>query len=293
MAERAPVSVVVPAFNEEEGIAKVLEDLRRVLDGRGAPYEILVVDDGSRDRTADLVEASGAAAIRHPVNRGYGRALASGIAQARHDWVLTIDGDGSYPADSIPALLEAMSGVDMVVGAREGSVFWGSPFQALLRRIYLFLVSFVVGESVPDANSGLRVFSRAALRASAPIQCIGYSFSTTLTLSFLQDGRFVRFLPIPYFERKGRSKVRKVRDILRTLQILAQVMVFYNPLKLAVTLAAAPALLSLAALGRWLCRGGDLNAQLAALNFLGALGVFLTGCVLEQIRLNGGRRPAP
>ncbi|MDE2291016.1 MAG: glycosyltransferase family 2 protein, partial [Elusimicrobia bacterium] len=243
--EQSAVSVVVPSFNEEDGIADVVAGLRRALAGR--EHEILVVDDGSSDATAARAKAAGASVVQHPVNRGYGRALVTGLAAAKHPWVLMIDGDGSYPPEEARVLLDAAEGFDMVVGTRSGKLFWGSPHQALLRWIYLWLAGFVVGEAVPDANSGLRLFRQDAFARSMPFLCLGYSFSTTMTLSFLQSGRFVRWVPIRFAARTGRSKVKPLRDILRTLQVMTQVMVYYNPLKLCATLAGAAGLAGLAA----------------------------------------------
>lgn len=275
-SDKVRVSVVVPCFNEELGVGGVIEGLRSAMTGAGLKdgedFEIIVVDDGSEDASAAAAEKAGARVISHPCNRGYGRSLLTGFSAARFPWVLMIDGDGSYPPEAAAGLLPFAPRFDMIVGARRGVHFWGSPLQAFLRWIYLFLASFAAGEDIPDANSGLRLIRKEAFDNSMPILCYGYSLSTTMTLSFLNGGRFVKFLPIDYLVRTGSSKVRKVRDIPRTLQIMMQVMIYYNPLKFAVFLALLIGLISFCAFG--------------PIGLAAALPVFFWGCVLDSIRLN-------
>jgi glycosyltransferase involved in cell wall biosynthesis len=288
MSDPVRLSAVIPAFNEELGISGVVSGLRDALTRAGygeEDFEVLVVDDGSSDRTADEAREAGARVLSHPVNRGYGRALLTGFSMSRFPWVLMIDADGSYPPEEALRLVEACPGFDMVVGARQGSLFWGTAFQAFRRWVFLTMAGFVAGEDIPDANSGLRLIRKEALDHSLPVLCYGYSLSTTMTLSFLQGGRFVRFVPIRYVERKGASKVRSLRDVPRTLQIMVQVILFFNPLKFAVVLAAVPGAVALAGLGAFLLspRAGWL--LLSALGLGGALVVFLLGCVLDVMRL--------
>ena len=158
----------------------------------------------------------------------------------------------------------------MVVGARQGKLFWGSRPKAFMRWTYLTLARFVAGERIPDANSGLRLFRKSAVK-EMPVMCFGYSFTTTMTLSFLAAGRFVRFESIEFTDRVGHSKVKPVRDILRTLQIMTQVIVFYNPLKLFSVLAL-------------LCLPAGLAAGWSA-GLTGAAVFFSCGCLLDRLRM--------
>ncbi len=264
------ISAVIPAYNEAGAVAPTIVGLKDALAVEGLKFEIIVVDDGSSDGTAQAAEAAGARVIRHPVNRGYGRSLLSGIQAASHEWILIIDADGSYPPAEAGKLLKHIPAFDMVVGARQGKLFWGSYVKAFMRWTYLRLARFVAGEHIPDANSGLRVFRKSAV-ADMPVMCFGYSFTTTMTLSFLSAGKFVRFEPIEFTDRVGHSKVKPVRDVLRTLQIMTQVMIYYNPLKL-MSVAA------LAALAAGLASGSSTALTVSAL-FLS------TGLVLEALRL--------
>lgn len=248
-------------------------------------FEILVVDDGSTDRTAEIAERSGARVLRHPVNIGYGKALLTGFENAHHPWILTTDADGSYPPEEALKLLPHAPACDMVIGARQGSFFWGSPLKTFLRWIQLGLSGFVAGVKIPDANSGLRLMRRSATQRSLPIRCYGYSLSTTMTLSFIQEALFVKFVPVAYDARKGTSKIRIVRDTLRTLQLMLEIILYFNPLKFAVVLALLP--LGLAGFYAFrFCRHGFMaDMALASIAFLSALFVFLVGCLLNSIRL--------
>ena len=281
------ISAVIPAYNEQDAVAPVVKSLTEVLRRHAARFEIIVVDDGSTDDTYKNALAAGAVALRHPLNRGYGRSLMTGFSKARYDWILMIDADGSYPPEEAEKLFALAPACDLVIGARQGDNFWGTPLQAWRRRVYLSLAGFVAGEAIPDANSGLRLLRKSAFQHSMPFLCLGYSFTTTMTLSFIQAGRFVAYAPVRFVERTGRSKVKPMRDILRTLQIMTQMMIYYNPLKLAVTVAVAVALAAVflaAGAAAW----GGLAAALPAAVLLGglALVVFFLGCVLDAIRLH-------
>ena len=171
------LTVLIPAFNEEESIAYTVTRVREALDAHGiAPSEILVIDDGSTDRTAEFAKVSGASILRNPHNIGYGASLKRGIIAAQHDAICLIDADLTYPEHEIPRLFAAyQSGFDMVVGARTGHHYSGSIFKGPLRRILRFTVEFAAGRRIPDANSGLRVFSRCAALEHLPHLCDTFS----------------------------------------------------------------------------------------------------------------------
>jgi len=286
------VSVVVPAYNEAEAIGPVVAGLRSELDKRGVESEIIVVDDGSADDTAKAVSPAHARVIRHPANRGYGQALLTGIEAAKHEWVLMIDADGSYPPAEILSLLDFAPDYDLVIGKREGAHFWGTPTKALLRWVYLRLASFVAGFRVPDANSGLRLVRKSLVDRQGLVRCLGYSFTTTMTLSFIVQGRLVKFHPIEFRARGGgHSKVKPVRDILRTLQLMTQVMVIYNPLKLFAVIAIAFALKSIAFYAAFLAGYSHSWLVCAGIAGLSALLAFSIGCVLDSMRMHGQWRP--
>jgi glycosyltransferase involved in cell wall biosynthesis len=225
------ISVVVPALNEEPVIGRTLAELRDACATSGlAGAEIIVVDDGSTDRTGAIAAEAGARLVRHPHNVGYGRSVKDGVGAATHDTIVIIDADGTYPLEALPQMLaEFHRGVDMVVGARTGDQYRD---KAPLRAILKWLVEFTAGRRVPDVNSGLRVFSKSTLQPYQDHLSDTFSFTTSLTLAYMMTGRFVSYVPIGYRERVGRTKVRLLRDSLRTLQYIVQAILYYNPLKL-------------------------------------------------------------
>jgi glycosyltransferase involved in cell wall biosynthesis len=228
------ISVVIPAFNEGDHIAETVAQLNKVLREAGIENaEVVVVDDGSHDETAERAEAAGARLVQHPHNAGYGRSLKDGIATAGNDTIVIADADGTYPLDSIPRLLEEYAkGFDMVVGARTGNTYQGPWGKRLLRVLLKFLVEFTAGRNVPDVNSGLRVFSRATVQTYFPHLSEGFSFTTSMTLAYMLTGKFVTYLDVPYYERVGQTKVRLFRDSLRTLQFIVEAIVYFNPIKI-------------------------------------------------------------
>lgn len=227
-------SIIIPALNEEKGIARVLDTIASTL----PDAEVIVVDDASKDETARIAESKGAQVVRHPTNAGYGRSLKDGIKHASHDIIVISDADGSYPIEQIPALLTKMEeGFDMVVGARHGKAYRGSFLKMPARILLKFLVEFTTGKHIPDINSGLRVFRKSQVMPFFPDLCEGFSFTTTITLVYMLTGKFVAYIPIQYHKRVGRSKVRIIRDSLMTLQYITEAMANYNPIKLYLLLS--------------------------------------------------------
>lgn len=229
------VSVIIPAYNEAGAIANTVKEVQDVCkQHKISPVEILVVNDGSSDTTAQEAKEAGATVIEHPHNMGYGRSIKTGILHASHDTIIITDGDKTYPFDKVPELLEAYhkQKFDMVVGARTGAHYKGSWIKYPLRKILRFIVEFSAARKIPDINSGLRVFSKETAEPFFRNVCDTFSFTTSLTLAYMMTGKFVHYIPIPYHERKGRSKVRLGRDSLRTLLYILLAINYYNPIKI-------------------------------------------------------------
>jgi glycosyltransferase involved in cell wall biosynthesis len=213
-----------------------VQAVRDVLSARGIVHEILVVDDGSEDCTADEAVQAGARVLQHVENRGYGAAIKSGIRAAKYEVVVIIDADGTYPATEIPNLLALLETADMVVGARTGQrvqVPWmRRPAKWMLRR----LAVHITGHSIPDLNSGLRAFRRECMVQYFSILSDRFSFTTTSTISLLADNYRVVYHPIDYYQRIGRSKITPWHFMDFTILILRMSMMF-EPLKIFVPLS--------------------------------------------------------
>lgn len=243
------LSLVIPVYNEEDVIASTIDEARTVLSAANIEgFEIIVVDDGSTDDTAGRAKKADVTVISHPHNIGYGRSLKDGIRAARHDVIAISDGDGTYPLDRIPDLYEAYrQGFDMVVGARRGSAYGESFGKRVLRLILKGLVQYAAGRKIADINSGLRIFSKKTVLPYFSNLCDTFSFTTSLTLAYMMTGRFVEHIPIDYRPRKAnRTKVRLMRDSLRTMQWIIEAILFYNPIKIFILFSVGLAFLSAA-----------------------------------------------
>ncbi|MCQ8103105.1 glycosyltransferase family 2 protein [Methylomonas sp. SURF-2] len=240
------ISVVIPAYNEQGAIHHTVNEIRHTLESMSIDgYEIIVVNDGSTDNTAEEALESGAKVVNHPHNVGYGKSLKSGILAANNDAIVITDADLTYPFDQFPKLYEEyVKGFDMVVGRRTGVHVNPSILKSPLRRILRFLVEFTAGRKIPDINSGLRVFSKKTVVPYFNLLCDTFSFTTSLTLAYMMTGLFVSYIDIPYSKRHGSSKVRLFRDSLRTLQFILQAVTYYNPIKVFLLFAIICILLS-------------------------------------------------
>lgn len=231
-------TVVIPAYNEGDAISETLAELKVALSAIQTPSEILVIDDGSSDATYDNAVRGDVTVIRHPTNSGYGRSLLTGIEAARFNTIAIVDGDGTYPVMELPALLAYYNrGFHMVVGARQGRYYLSSPSKTILRSIFRFLAEYTCGRQIPDINSGFRIFNRQPVMKWRDSMSTGFSFTTTVTLLFMLNNLMVGYMPISYSKRVGSSKVRLLRDGLRSLQIIITTIAQFNPLKLYLLLA--------------------------------------------------------
>ncbi len=242
MTESA-LSIIIPAYNEEAGIASMLDHLLEVsADFPLDAVEIIIVDDGSQDSTAQIVQSYDREQVRllqHTQNQGYGAALKTGIRQASHEVLCIIDADNTYPAERIPDLYSDMHthSADMVVGARTGEnvhiPLIRRPAKAFLRS----LASYVAETSIPDLNSGLRLFRRDIVLRFFNLLPNQFSFTTTITLAMLVNSYHLRYVSINYAARTGRSKIKPVRDTLNFIQLVLRIALYFSPLRFFIPLS--------------------------------------------------------
>jgi glycosyltransferase involved in cell wall biosynthesis len=282
------ISVIVPVYNEGEAVKEVINELQKQIKRVDIEYEIIVVDDGSNDNTKEVLKSlsKDIKIITHPENMGYGEAILTGIKNAKYEYVATIDADGSYLAEDMINLISEIEGYDLVIGARKGKEFWGSMLKHPARLLFLFLAEFTVGEKIPDVNSGLRIFKKSSfLELKFPAICRGFSFSSTMTLAFLAEGKFVKFVPISYLPRKGKSKVNYIRDTLRTLQVLVEIITFYNPLKLIIIIMFPLVILSILWLLLWILTKNFYYGTYFNITFVSSVLIFVIGLLMDLIRM--------
>ncbi|MBC8488088.1 MAG: glycosyltransferase family 2 protein [Bacteroidetes bacterium] len=229
------ISVIIPAYNEEESIIGVITKIRdnlKIIDGS---CEIIVVNDGSTDNTGKVLETSkmNIKLLTHERNVGYGAALKTGIKNAEYENIVITDADGTYPNERILDLVHTLEegGFDMVVGARTGK----NAKIPLVRRpakwVITKLANYLSGTKIPDLNSGLRVMRKEVVNKFMNILPDGFSFTSTITLALLTNGYSVKYVPIDYFKRKGKSKIRPIYDTFNFIQLIIRTVLYFNPLK--------------------------------------------------------------
>ena len=228
------VSVLVPAFNEERAVAETVERLLTVLRAMEVEFEIIVVDDGSTDRTAERAESAGATVVRLPRNTGYGAALMQGARRARHGVLVLTDADGTYPVERIPDLVSALGEAEMAIGARTGAEVAIPAIRKPAKWFITQLAQYLTGHRIPDLNSGLRAVRRNLWDRYERYFPTGFSLTSTITLAALVNGHHVEFLPIDYHARIGRSKIRPIRDTIGFVQLILRTVLYFEPLKVFV-----------------------------------------------------------
>jgi glycosyltransferase involved in cell wall biosynthesis len=278
MASSDNLSIVMPVKNEAGTIASVVSEARRNF----VNAEIIVVDDGSSDKTASLARDAGARVISHPVSLGNGAAIKTGVRAAKGDVLVLMDGDGQHSAAEIPPLLEMLErGYGMIVGARDSGSH--ANFARLFANgVYNGLASLISGQRVLDLTSGFRAVRASQFRQFLYLLPNGFSYPTTITMAFLRSGYPVGFVPISASKRTGKSHIRPIRDGVRFLAIIFKIATLYSPLKVFLPVSAAFFLTGLGYYAyTYITIGRFTNMSL--LVFSASVIVFLIGLISEQI----------
>ncbi len=279
-------TVIIPAFNEAGAVGALVTDLRR----EATWHEIIVVDDGSTDATAEQAEAAGAMVVRHPYNKGNGAAVKSGIRHATGKYVLIIDADGQHRAADATRLVGQLERFDLVVGARSATT-QATRARRLGNATLNALASYLTERPIPDLTSGFRAARRDGLLEFLHLLPNGFSTPTTTTLAFMKAGYSVAFEPIEADARQGQSKIRLGPDGFRFVLILLKVITIFSPLRIFVPVSAAAFLLG-AGYAAWTIATQSHVTNSSVLLILLSVVIFLVGLVSEQIsslRLEGRR----
>ena len=234
------LSFVIPAHNEEETIQDVINEIKNEMNITSWETEVIVVDDGSTDNTAVLAEKSGANVLKNPNRLGYGASLKKGILNTNNEIIAIIDADGTYPVKFIHQMLPYVNEYDMVVGARRGKYYKETFIKFPLRIFFKYLAEFTCGKKIRDINSGYRIFKKSTVKTFFSDIADGFSFTTSITLGYLLKNYSIKYIPIDYYRRKGKSKIRIIHDSLGALQIITSTILYYNPLKIFIVLAFFP-----------------------------------------------------
>ncbi len=286
------VSVVIPAYNEAHGIARVIERVRAIL----PQAEIIVVDDCSQDETAAVAQAAGARVIRHPVNRGNGAAVKTGIRRARGEVVLLMDADGQMDPQYIPDLLGGIvAGYDMVVGARTRETQGDSIWRRWGNRALDALGSYLVEAKVYDLTSGYRAMRRDVIMEFINLLPNRYSYPTTSTLALLKAGYSVGYTPVTGQRRQGgRSGQKLFRNGIRFGLIILRIISLFAPLRVYFPVALAMQALALLSflISFFLTDPFRFHIPNSAVGlFVGSIIIFMFGLNAEQVAALRFQRP--
>ena len=235
------ISIIVPAYNEEKAIGRVIEELVTL----GGNCEIIVVDDASEDNTynlacqkvtsdntKDVMQGFSPALkiIRHPYNKGYGASLKTGIKNASGDIICFFDGDGQHRVEDLREVIKYTDEYDVVLGMRSSESH--IPFlRKPGKKILSIFANYLSGIKIPDLNCGLRGFKKDILLNLLHILPDGFSFSTTTTLAAYKIGYNINWVPVTTRKRTGKSTVRQARHGMQTLLLIIRIISLFDPFK--------------------------------------------------------------
>jgi glycosyltransferase involved in cell wall biosynthesis len=277
-APQPRLSIVLPAKNESGSLGALLQEIARL----HPTAELVVVDDGSTDATSQVAVDAGARVVRHPYSMGNGSAIKSGARAAKGEILVFMDADGQHrPEDIAPLLGRLDDGFDMVVGARQ-SGSQASLGRGLANTFYNWFASLIVGQRIDDLTSGFRAVRANKFREFLYLFPNGFSYPTTVTMSFFRAGYPVAYVPIHAGKRIGNSHLRPIRDGIRFLLIIFKVGTLYSPLKIFVPIAAIQGGIGLIYYAYTYLSAGRLTLGTIFL-LSSALTIFLIGLVSEQI----------
>src|SRR5439155_7377496 len=227
------VSIILPVYNEAAHLVQEVERVRAAMDASPYSYEIIVVDDGSSDNSAEVAAGiEGIRFLQFLQNRGSGSARKAGTKAARGRITVWTDVDMTYPNDTIPQLVAELDGYDQVVGARRSEEGTHKALRVPAKWLIRKLAEFLTATKIPDLNSGFRAFRTDVARQYLNQLPPGFSCVTTITMTFLANGYSVKYMPIDYAKRPGESKFHWYKDTRRYATQVVRMILSYNPLRI-------------------------------------------------------------
>lgn len=274
------ISIILPAKNEGQNLEALLPKLCAKFENDAA--EIIVVDDGSTDNTADVCRQHGIRLIQHPYSMGNGAAIKSGARAANGGILVFMDADGQHHPDDIPRLLEKFdAGYEMVVGARESDT-QASMTRSVGNRFYNWLASKMAGHQINDLTSGFRAARARHFRKFLYLLPNGFSYPTTSTMAFFRSGLPVAYIPIRAGKREGKSNIRILRDGARFFIIIIKIGALFSPMRLFLPVSLVLFLMGLSYYGYTFISSHRFT-NMSALLVTSSLIIFLMGIISEQI----------
>jgi len=272
------VSIIIPVYNEAKTIGKLISQIKALY----PEFEIIVINDGSKDETVSVAKDAGAVVYTHPYNIGNGAAVKSGIRVASGDIMVLMDGDGQHEPEDIAKLLKYFPDFDMVVGARSIKD-QASLARAMGNQVYNWLASYVTKFSIKDLTSGFRAIKSKSARSFLHLLPNTYSYPATITLGALRSGMSVKYTPISISKRKaGKSNVKLIRDGVRFFMIITRICTLFSPMRVFLPVSFVMFILGLANYIYTLGTQGRFT-NMSALLFVSSVLIFMMSLISEQI----------
>ena len=281
-------SFIIPVYNEEKTIEKVINDIKKKFDeiSNVENYEIIIVDDNSNDNSEKIIKKFNEVKyLRNLNNFGYGFSLKKGIRNSKYDNIVIIDGDGTYPVEYLDKIIDEYNkGFDLVIGKRTGKNLNLSPFKKPMRMILKFIFEFATGTKIPDINSGFRLIKKSKILENLDHLSDAFSFTTSMTMTFTYLKYSISYVDIPYElrDQNSPSKVRLLKDSLRTLQYIIKIVLFFDKIKLFVLISFLLIIFSIIQLLFSLLNFKFFLPAILTLNF--SIIVFCIGMLSETIK---------
>ncbi len=276
------VSVIVPAYHEASGIESLVKRIIQTLEATGYRFEVIVVDDGSDDGTAEKAKKGGARIISHPYNMGNGAAVKTGIRNATGDVLVMIDGDGQHRPEDIPHLLEKLGTYDMAVGSRTSDSHT-SMHRSMANKFYNIFASYICKRKIHDLTSGFRAIKTDIARSFVPLLPNTFSYPTTITMAVVRSGYSLVYVPIKAQRNTGKSKIKLIRDGSRFFLIIVKIATLFSPMRVFLPVSTV---MFITGLGYGLFKifflGGRYGPTSAMLMIM-AVVIFMVGLVSEQV----------
>ena len=272
------VSVVIPAKNEASNLPSLLKELSTLND----ISEILVINDGSNDNTAEVAVQFGARVVSHPYSQGNGAAIKTGARHAKSEIIIFMDADGQHDPADIPDLLNKLNqGYDMVVGARNPKTH-ATLFRRFANGFYNRLATYMTGHKIEDLTSGFRAVRANRFRRYLYLLPNGFSYPTTSTMAFFRSGFPVGYIPIHAGKRIGKSHIKIIRDGIRFCIIILRIGALFSPMRLFLPISGTVFITGGAYYAYTYITSGRFT-NMSAVLFLSSLFIFLIGILSEQI----------
>ncbi len=231
------VSIIIPVYNEAEMIEKVLNDIKLFCDANIEQYEIVCVNDCSKDNSLEILKTIDfITLVNHKINKGYGAALKSGINQAKHEVILIMDSDGQHKVEDIPSILKPLEeDYDMSVGSRKVT---NTKKSRVLGKVLIHkLANYLIKYDIPDINSGFRCFYKSEAQKYFHLCSDRFSFTTSITLAYLQENKDIAYTPIEVNNRTTGTSHVNYKAGFRTILKIIQIVMVFNPLRFLLPIA--------------------------------------------------------